>query len=81
MKGFVPPDPYTEVSRECFGVVYVPGRNRKRFPANCVQITDTLEEAVTRADPGSKHFAARLLGPSKSSEGQFIYYLIEWLSE
>ena len=79
MKGFVPPDPYTEVSTECFGVVYVPGRSRKRFPSNCVQITETADEAIANADPDAKQFAARLLGPSKSSEGQYIYYLIEWL--
>lgn len=81
MKGFVPPDPYTEVSKECFGVVYLTGRSRKRFPSNCVQLTDTAEEALVKADPQKKYFAARLLGPSKSSEGQYIYYLLEWLEE
>ena len=81
MKGFVPPDPYTEVSKECFGVVFVPGRNRKRFPSNCVQLTDTPEEAMEKSDHNAKYFAARLLGPSKSSEGQYIYYLLEWLED
>jgi hypothetical protein len=31
------------------------------------------------ADPANKRFAAQVLGPSKSTEGQFIYYLLEWL--
>ena len=36
-------------------------------------------DALDAADPENKLFAARVSGPSKSSEGQFIYYLIEWL--
>lgn len=79
MRGFVPPDPYTKVSEEQFAVVYVPKRSRNRFPANCVEVLASHEEALAKADPESKKFAARVLGPSKSSEGQYIYYLVEWL--
>lgn len=79
MRGFVPPDPYTKVSEEQFAVVYVPKRSRNRFPANCVDVLTSSEEALAKADPENKKFAARVLGPSKSSEGQYIYYLIEWL--
>jgi hypothetical protein len=79
MRGFVPPDPYTKVSEEQFAVVYVPKRSRNRFPANCVEVLASSEEALTKADPENKKFAARVLGPSKSSEGQYIYYLMEWL--
>ena len=79
MRGFVPPDPYTKVSEEQFAVVYVPKRSRNRFPANCVEVLTSHEEALEKADPQAKKFAARVLGPSKSSEGQYIYYLVEWL--
>ena len=79
MRGFVPPDPYTKVSEEHFAVVYVPKRSRNRFPANCVEVLASLDEAMAKADPENKKFAARVLGPSKSSEGQYIYYLMEWL--
>ena len=79
LRGIVPPDPQTNVSQECFAVIFTPRQNRKRFPAGCVEIFDTLEAALAAADPDNKRHAARVVGPSKSSEGQFIYYLIAWL--
>ena len=79
MKGFVPPDPYTSVSGYHFAVVYIPKRSRKRFSANCVQIKESPEQALEDSDPDKKYFAARVMGPSKSSEGQYLYYLAEWL--
>lgn len=79
MRGLVPPDPETGVSTPNFSVVYMPGRTRKRFPAGCVQVVETREQALAQADPEARQFAARVLGPSKSSEGQYLYYLLEWL--
>jgi hypothetical protein len=79
MRGFVPPDPETSVSDVHPAVVYVPGRNRKRFPASCVQVVDSIDAALAAADPANKRFPARVIGPSKSSEGQYLYYLLEWL--
>ncbi len=79
MRGLVPPDPETDVSTPNFAVVYMPGRTRKRFPAGCVQIVQDREKALALADPAGNQFAARVLGPSKSSEGQYLYYLLEWL--
>jgi len=86
----VPMDPQTGVSQAQFAVVYVPnkskgrssgskkGRANKRFPASCVEIKSTKEEALQGASL-EKYFAAIVIGPSKSSEGQYIYYLGEWL--
>ena len=79
MRGFVPPDPYTKVSEEQYAIVYVPKRSRNRFPKGCVEVVDSKEQALKQSDPNNKQFAARVLGPSKSSEGQYIYYLVEWL--
>ena len=79
MRGLVPPDPETSVSTPNFAVVYMPGRTRKRFPAGCVQIVEDREQALAQSDPAGSQFAARVLGPSKSSEGQYLYYLLEWL--
>ena len=79
LRGIVPPDPQTNVSQERFAVIFTPRQNRKRFPAGCVEVFDTLEAALAAADPDNKRHAARVVGPSKSSEGQFIYYLINWL--
>lgn len=79
MRGIVPPDPDSHVSQMRFAVVYVPQRSRNRFPASCVDIKESAADALDHADPDNKYFAARVSGPSKSSEGQLIYYLLEWL--
>ena len=79
LRGIVPPDPQTNVSQERFAVIFTPRQNRKRFPAGCVEIFDTLEAALAAADPDNKRQAARVVGPSNTTEGQFIYYLIAWL--
>ena len=78
LRGIVPPDPQTSVSQERFAVIFTPRKDRKRFPAGCVEIFDTAEEALAAADPANKRHAARVVGPSKSSEGQYIYYLLMW---
>ncbi len=79
MRGIVPPDPDTSISQAHYAVVYVPRRSRNRFAASCVKTVKTEEAALAVADPSNKRYAARVAGPSKSSEGQYIYYLLEWL--
>ena len=79
MRGMVPPDPESRSSNLEYAVVYVPKRSRNRFAASCVEIKSCAADALDDSDPENKRFAARVSGPSKSSEGQFIYYLVEWL--
>jgi hypothetical protein len=87
VRGYVPPDPDGGVSNIEFAVVYVPKlnkskptkRTRKRFSANCVEIKANAEEAFAASDIQNNIYPAKVLGPSKSSEGQFIYYLVEWI--
>jgi len=81
LRGMVPPDPQTDVSQVRFAVIFTPRQDRKRFPAGCVEIFESGEAALAAADPGKNHHAARVVGPSKSSEGQYIYYLMEWLQD
>jgi len=91
MRGYVPPDPAGGVSDIQYAVVYEPKhkkktkreskRNNKRFSANCVKIKPSKEEAIAGIDEQSNQYAAKVLGPSKSSEGQFIFYLVEWLNK
>jgi hypothetical protein len=81
LRGMVPPDPQTNVSQVRFAVIFTPRPSRKRYPAGCVEIFETEAAALAAADPANKHYAARVVGPSKSSEGQFIYYLMEWLQD
>ena len=79
MRGLVPPDPETSVSQLRYAVIKTGRRPRTRFPAGCVQIVDSRAAALAHADPAQNRRAAAVIGPSKSSEGQFIYYLSEWL--
>ncbi len=79
MRGMVPPDADSTVSQIRYAVVYVPKRSRGRFPQGSVDIVETDMAAMQKADPENRQFAAVLSGPSKSSEGQMIYYLVEWL--
>jgi len=80
MKHFVPLDPDSGVSQEHWAVIYVPGRSRNRFPASCVSTCASQQEALQQSSPEQRRFAAKIIGPSKSSEGQSIYYLMHWLS-
>jgi len=79
MRGYVPPDPETKVSVECFAVVYVPRRSRKRFSIGCVEVMETEAAALEGADESNNRYPAKVIGPSKSSEGQYLYYLVSWL--
>ncbi|WGZ95532.1 MAG: hypothetical protein QJT81_05965 [Candidatus Thiothrix putei] len=82
MHGMVPPDPSGEgVSQTAYATVYMPKfkASRNRFPASCITLYATAQEAVDAARHDDKRFAAMVQGPSKSSEGQYIFYLRQWL--
>ena len=66
--------------QEQFAVIYTPRRQRNRFPANCVQLCDSATAALADADVTRHLYAARVVGPSKSSEGFMMYYLVRWLA-
>lgn len=66
------------VVQEQFAVVYAP-KKKKRLSANCVDVKETEEQALAEADPDRNRHAAVVAGPSKSSEGQYLYYLVRWL--
>ena len=73
-------DPQTSVSQQHFALVYLPNkshstkkRRNKRFPASCVEVTESKELAIEAAKDSGKKYAAIVIGPSKSSEGQYIY--------
>ena len=61
-------------------VIYAPKRgNRKRFPENCVTLFGSESEALAAADPGQGRYAAVASGPSRSSEGFRLFYLVRWI--
>jgi len=75
----IPLDPYCDVVEEHFAVVYAPRRHRDRFPENCVEIVESEALAREKADENKKSYAAKVVGPSRSSEGLRLFYLECWL--
>ncbi|MEN8177534.1 MAG: hypothetical protein ABFS39_02835 [Pseudomonadota bacterium] len=73
-----PPD--SAIVKRCFAVIYTPTRRRKRFPENCVTVVPTAEEAIAEAKSTDDTYPAQVMGPSRSSEGLRLYYLIQWLA-
>ena len=68
-----------KVIDEHFAIVKTNKRRRNRFPENSVQLVDSAQLAIDGADAQQNMYAARVLGPSRSSEGLRIFYLVEWL--
>lgn len=60
-------------------VIYAPKRARKRFPEGCVTEYASEAEARAAARPDQDYYAAVASGPSRSSEGYRLYYLVRWL--
>lgn len=64
-----------------FALVRAVRGKRQRFPENVVEPVASAEEALRRQAPADNLHAAELMGPSRSSEGFRMYYLVRWLSE
>jgi hypothetical protein len=69
----------TGIAREGFALIKTQRLDRKRYPAGCVTPMSHAEGALAAADPGRQLHAARVYGPSPSSEGVRVYYLLHWL--
>jgi hypothetical protein len=74
-------DPEGKVVNEVFALIYAPGRSRDRFPENCVTVMESEAAVLDGADPKKNLYPARVIGPSRSSEGFRLYYLVCWLDE
>ncbi|WP_428606069.1 hypothetical protein [Sedimenticola sp.] len=74
-------DPESSVVEKHYAVVYVPGKKRARFPENCVEIVASHGDALEQANLQEQRYPALVYGPSRSSEGFRLFYLIEWLEE
>ncbi|MDR9436174.1 MAG: hypothetical protein RI563_04815 [Thiohalophilus sp.] len=72
-------DPDSDVVQEQFAVVYCPRRKRDRFPEGSVEVVASSEAALAGANPDKNLYPAMVVGPSRSSEGARLYYLVEWL--
>jgi hypothetical protein len=74
-------DPEGKVVNEVFALIYAPGRSRDRFPENCVTVMESEAAVLEGADPKKNLYPARVIGPSRSSEGFRLYYLVCWLDD
>lgn len=74
-------DAESDVVGTHYAIVYAPRRQRGRFPVNCVEVVKDVDEALAGSDPGGKKYPARVVGPSRSSEGVMLYYLDCWLTD
>ena len=79
MKGIYIDEENARVIDEHYALVYAPRRSRDRFAENTVQIVESEAEARQGARPDKKIYAAKVVGPSRSSEGLRLYYLSCWL--
>lgn len=73
-------DAQTNLVQEHYAVIYTPKKSRNRFPDNCVTVYDTDIKAIEAADADKGLYAAKVIGPSRSSEGFMLYYLAHWLT-
>lgn len=82
MKGGVYLDPeMPHLVRPQFALVNVRRGARKRFPESCVEVVADAATALRRAAPEQNLHAAEVVGPSRSSEGFRLYYLVRWLAD
>lgn len=72
-------DPDSQVAAEQFAIVYAPRRARDRVPEGNVQVVDCEATALANADAAKHLYAARVVGPARSSEGLRLYYIVRWL--
>ena len=72
-------DPDTPLVQPRYVVIFAPKKNRKRFPEGCVTVCDCEADAINTARPQAHLHAAIASGPSRSSEGFHLYYLVRWL--
>lgn len=71
------PHPRANFAKEEFAIVRIPRLKRDRVPAGSVEIVDDLEIAMGRSEPGKQFYAAKVIGPARSSEGVLLYYIIQ----
>jgi hypothetical protein len=79
MKGGIYIDLEAPVVGECFALIAATPGKRKRFAESCVEVC--ADETAARAGARPGWIPAVVVGPSRSSEGVRLYYLVRWLDE
>ena len=62
-----------------FAILKLRRGSRQRFPETCVELMADEATARAMANPAEDRHAAEVMGPSRSSEGVRLYYLVRWL--
>ncbi len=73
-------DPASRSLDHRFAVVHTRRRSRERFAEGCVTLVESEAAAIEGSDPRRQRYGAIVYGPSTSSEGLHIYYLVRWLT-
>ena len=74
-------DPIAGITHECYALINTPSLTRKRFPEGVVTVVEDEAAARAGADPVNNIVPAVVMGPSRSSEGFRLFYLVRWLEE
>jgi len=74
-------DSEVDVITEQFAVAKVGRRQRERVPESMVEIVESWAEAMSKARPERQLYAVKVIGPSRSSEGLCLYYIVEWFNK
>jgi hypothetical protein len=71
------PHPKANFAKESYAVVRIPRLKRDRVPASSVEIVADLELAIRKSNIKEKLYAAKVVGPARSSEGVALYYILQ----
>ncbi|MGO9443731.1 MAG: hypothetical protein ACLPXB_03020 [Thiobacillaceae bacterium] len=66
-------------SKEMPALIRSANKTRKRYPEGVVETVGSEDEARQRAEENL--YPAIVIGPSRSSEGFRLYYLVRWLDQ
>jgi hypothetical protein len=73
-------DPESKSLDQRFAIIKTKRTDRARYPEGCVTILADESGALLGANPTRHLYPAIVYGPSSSSEGQRLYYLVRWLT-
>jgi hypothetical protein len=73
-------DPESKSLDHRFAIIKTKRTDRARYPEGCVTIVADESGALVAANPARHLYPAIVYGPSSSSEGQRLYYLVRWLT-
>ncbi|RKT46505.1 hypothetical protein [Thiocapsa rosea] len=77
-------DPESRSLDHRFAIIKTKRTDRARYPEGCVTVVEDEAAALAGAGAGADAerglHPAMVYGPSSSSEGQRLYYLVRWLA-